>query len=253
MPRRRRDVLFGAAALLAGWQILAWIIDRPTMPGVWRTTSATIELFTDHAGTGHLLTTSKRIAVALLLGLVFGAVLGSLIAGLHWRVASASLDLFAAVPKIALLPTLLAISGFGEMSKFVLLMTVIAPHVALAVRDALWSTDGGAIEVLADLGASPVQIARFAVLPAAPAVALGSVSTVLGPAVALAFIAESFGTRSGLGALAWEAWALHRYDLTVACAGVMTMMAFGMGYVLRAGLQAVAPWAADQRNARFAP
>jgi ABC-type nitrate/sulfonate/bicarbonate transport system permease component len=146
--------------------------------------------------------TLYRIFGGFLLAAVIGIALG-LLMGMSKRIYAVA-DIFVAaiypVPKIALVPLLVIWLGTGNAFQIALsalgCIFPILVNTIIGVRQC----DEGLILAARDLGATPVQIQRKVVLPAAIPAIFGGLRLALGISIILVVAAEMQTARFGLGA-----------------------------------------------------
>jgi putative hydroxymethylpyrimidine transport system permease protein len=193
-------VLLGLTAI---WQVLSLATGLPEFilpspAAVARALVDDAELLVDHAA----------ITLAeILLGLLFGALLGSAIAiamAASRRARDWMLPVLVAsqaIPVFALAPILVIWLGYGLWPKIAMATLIILFPVAAALFDGLRRTEPGWLDLAQTMGASRLAVLRHIRLPAAlPGFASG---LRIGVAVAPigAVIGEWVGARAGLGHL----------------------------------------------------
>ena len=134
---RWRQLLGGVLALLLLWQIAAWLIHNPILPPPWTVLQTFGEELTQGSLLRHVAVSAWRIVAstvaALILAVPAGLVLGQ----------SAQLDRLLApliyltypIPKVVLLPIFLLLFGTGNLSKIVLIATILFFQILVVVRD----------------------------------------------------------------------------------------------------------------------
>ncbi len=130
------------------------------------------------------------------------------------------------VPKIVLLPLVLLIFGLGDLSKIILITSILFFQILVPTRDGVKAIDEKHYDSIRSLGGSDMVILREVVLPAALPHSFTALRIGLGTAISVLFFIESFATTSGLGYLIMDAWA--RMDYSQLFVGIVGMSLLGI-------------------------
>ena len=246
MIARLLKALIGTAVLLAAWQALVTLAGLPPfiLPGPWRVGEALVGnagLIAFHAG---------ATLVEVVIGLVLGAILGTLTAlglvasPLARRIVRPALVLTQALPVFALAPILTLWLGYGLGSKIVIAVLIIYFPVTSAFFDGLMATPPGWLDLARTMQARPAAtLWRIRVPAALPALASGlRLAAVYAPIGAV--IGEWVGASRGLGYLMLLANGRAKTDLMFAALVVLALMTLALYRVVGA--------ACDRLAARFA-
>ena len=195
----------------------------------------------------NALTTLEEI----LLGLLFGTLLGSLSAiaivasPLLQRWLMPVLVLSQAIPVFALAPLLVLWLGFGITSKVVMAVLVIFFPVTANFADGLRRTDPGWLDLARTMNASPWAMLRHVRLPAAlPAFASGlRVATAVAPIGAI--LGEWVGASSGLGFVMINANARIQTNVMFAALFILAVVAISLYVLVDRGLRLLLRWSPD--------
>ncbi len=247
-----RRALISFAVLLTGWQVLVWVtgVEPYILPGPWLVLQSLA---------GHLDIIAKHAAVTLLeiiLGLIFGSVLGMLSAiSLSWfpgvrRWLLPLLVVTQAIPVFALAPVLVLWLGYGLASKVMMASLIIFFPVTAAFLDGLRRTEPGWLDLAQTMTAGGHGSGRWAILrhiriPAAlPALASGlRVAASVAPIGAV--VGEWVGSSAGLGYLMLHANGRMQIDLLFAALFVLAAMAVAIYFTLDWLLRRLLPWQSD--------
>ena len=246
MIARLLKALIGTAVLLAAWQALVTLAGLPPfiLPGPWRVGESLVGnagLIAFHAG---------ATLVEVVIGLVLGAILGTLTAlglvasPLARRIVRPALVLTQALPVFALAPILTLWLGYGMGSKIVIAVLIIYFPVTSAFFDGLMATPPGWLDLARTMQARPTAtLWRIRVPAALPALASGlRLAAVYAPIGAV--IGEWVGASRGLGYLMLLANGRAKTDLMFAALVVLALMTLALYRVVGA--------ACDRLAARFA-
>jgi NitT/TauT family transport system permease protein len=223
-----RDIVLAALALLALWQLVAFLIDKPVLPPPWEVLAAFVQELPQELGR-HMLVSGWRVIASILV-----AVATAVPAGLALGLSPAADRLFAPIiylvypiPKIVLLPVVLLLLGIGNLSKIFIIALILFFQILVVVRDEAANLRPELIASVRSLGAGRQAILRFVYLPACLPAVLTSLRVSIGTAIAVLFFAESFATSSGLGYyIIVETWGRLAYPEMYA--GVMAMSLLGL-------------------------
>jgi NitT/TauT family transport system permease protein len=176
-------------------------------------------------------------ATGLLLGLSIG-VIPYLRATLAPFVAAVSL-----IPPLAVLPILFIVAGLGELAKVILIIIGVAPIIVrdLALRVGELPTEQ--IIKAQTLGASTWQLAMRVVLPQLWPRLIDALRLTLGSAWLFLIAAEAIASTEGLG---YRIFLVRRYlamDVILPYVAWITLLAFGMDWMLRLLRSKVFAWA----------
>ncbi|MBN2848561.1 MAG: ABC transporter permease subunit, partial [Coriobacteriia bacterium] len=196
---RPAGYLIAVLALLLGWELLALALGSPALPGPLEALPAFVALVPEL--TVHALLSLWRVSISMVIGAVLAVPLGLAI-GRSPRADSIFAPLMFLtypVPKVVFLPVLLVLFGLGDVSKIVLIATIVFFQILLTARDAARAVPEGAVLSVRSLGASRLDIARHVVFPAALPDIFTALRISTGTAVAVLFLAESIAGTDGLG------------------------------------------------------
>ncbi len=247
--------LITVIGLLLLWEAAVWAFGLPPyiLPAPHRIATA-------FANSGDLLLGQAAVTVAeMLLGLLFGALLGAaaalglLLSPLARRWLLPVLVASQAVPVFALAPLLVLWFGFGMASKVIMAMLIIFFPVAVTLFDGLRRTEPGWLELATVMtGGDPRHrfriLLRIRLMAALPAFASGlKVAAAVAPIGAV--IGEWVGASAGLGFLMLQANARVQTDLMFAALTTLALCAVALYAAVDAVTRRLLPWQAD----RFAP
>lgn len=185
--------------------------------------------------------TMARVGIGFAMGAVPGVLLGAAM-GLSRHVEALLRPLISAlypIPKIAVLPLIFLVFGFGEMSKYL----AVATSVFFVV---LINTAGGVAQIpviYREVGSSfrltRFQFVRAIALPGAlPPIFVG-LQVGLGVALIAIIATEFVGAQSGVGFMIWQSWQVFR--IKVMFVGLATIAI--VGFLSQTLLEIVRAWA----------
>ncbi len=232
------------AGLVALWQGLVWAtgVAPYILPAPRLVASAWL------GQVDYLLTNSAVTAAEMLLGLLFGGVLGAGSAILIASIAPARrwllpvLVVSQAVPVFALAPVLVLWLGYGMASKVAMATLIIYFPVAGAFLDGLRRTEPGWLDLASVMTQNRWAILRSVRIPAAlPALASGlRVAAAVAPIGAI--IGEWVGSGAGLGFVMLHANGRAQTDLMFAALATLSALALLTYFTVDWSLRRAMPW-----------
>jgi ABC-type nitrate/sulfonate/bicarbonate transport system permease component len=235
-PSTRRWLGVGAVlAVLVLWSVLAgsgWISPN-RLPPPWQVAKAFGYLAWDGENQRSLLLTATlwsvgRVLAAAALVVAIGIPVGVLMGAAPRINAALSplIDPFRSAPVVALLPIMVMWFGIGEWMKILFLFVGAVVFLIPMVRDAITAVPQAYWISARDLGATPFEAVRHAVLPIAmPRIAD---AVIVGVSVMWTYItvAEYVNAREGLGQLIQNARRFSAMDQVFA--GIIVIIAFAL-------------------------
>ncbi|MGK8508477.1 ABC transporter permease [Nocardia asiatica] len=227
-PARRRlgpgrpipfGIALGPTLLIAAWVAgsASGTLDPETLPAPWTVAETAGDLLADGRLQSNLLTSVRRAAIGLGLGVAIGLVL-ALLAGLS-RVGEALVDgpiqIKRAIPTLALIPLFIVWFGIGEEMKLLVITTSVAVPIYLNTHAHLRSVDARYVELAQTVGLSRWGFVRRIALPGS----LPGFFTGLRLAVTISWLAlvvvEQVNATSGIGYLMTQARTYGQIDIIV--------------------------------------
>ena len=174
-------------------------------------------LFSKLVFTGELLlhggASLFRLCAGLGAALVIGTPLGILAGTSRWgeRLLSPLVYLLYPLPKIAFLPIFMILFGLGNLSKIILLFSVVFFQIILAARDGVKSLPPSYLRVarLHNLNSRDRLFKLY--LPSTLAGIFSALRISIGIGMAVLFFAENYASRYGLGYFIMNNWIMINY------------------------------------------
>jgi putative hydroxymethylpyrimidine transport system permease protein len=200
---------------------------------------------------GYLFTNTLTTLAEILLGLLFGTLLGAITAlGVVFspvlqRWLMPVLVLSQAIPVFALAPLLVLWLGFGMSSKILMAVLVIFFPVTASFSDGLRRTDLGWLDLARTMNASPLAVMRHVRFMAGlPAFASGlRVATAVAPIGAI--IGEWVGASAGLGYVMINANARIQTDVMFAALFILSVVTITLYVIVDRLLRWLLYWSPD--------
>ena len=222
-----RSYVLGAVFLLLVWWAVALLVELPIIPTPDKVLTKLGHVFFEAIAI-HSAYSLWRIAAGLFLAVLIGYPLG-LVMG-YFKQADRFLAplvyLTYPIPKIALLPILMLLTGVGEWSKILMIFLIIVFQVAIALRDGIRAIPEETYYPLYSLGASFWQLFRHVIFLASLPKFLTAIRVAMATAVSVLFFTETFGTQYGMGYYIMDAWL--RVNYLEMYAGIVVLSLLGL-------------------------
>jgi NitT/TauT family transport system permease protein len=231
------------------WAAAALLVDKPFLPGPVQTLRALADLFASGALLVHAGASAGRVFWALIAGGLPATALG-LAAGRCRpvdRIVSPLAYVLHPLPKVAFLPLIMLLFGIGEISKIVLVASIVFSQLLVSSRDASRRVSARLLDSVRSLGGKRWDLALRVVLPAAAPDLLTALRVSLGTAIAVLFLAETFASESGLGFLIVDAWSRLAYPEMYAAILALSLLGLGFFALIDGTERLVCPWRAFAR------
>lgn len=241
---RRNEIILVTLVVIAGWQILSWIVNESILPGPLPVIQT---FFSELQGDlpGHFFASFWRVTISIVLAVLIAAPAG-LILGQSKRlnqIFSPLIYILYPIPKVVFVPVVLLLFGIGNFPKILLIFMILFFQILVLVRDQAADLRGELILSVRSLGAGRRALFRYVYLPASLPAILTALRQSVGTAVAILYVAELYATQQGLGYyITLNGSTLYNYPAMYA--GVLAMSILGLGlYFSIDGLDRVlCPW-----------
>lgn len=216
-------------ALLVIWQIAAWLVHRPILPGPIIVGIAFIHEIQGELP-AHFLVSLWRVVASMLLA-IFTAVPAGLVLGQSPRLNGLFTPLIYIlypIPKVVFVPIVLLFLGLGDAPKILIIFIILFFQILVLVRDQAASLRQELIFSVRSLGAGRRALFRFVYLPASLPAILTALRQSIGTAVAVLYVAELYATQKGLGYYIYlNGSTLFNYPAMYV--GILAMSLLGLG------------------------
>ena len=225
---RPASMLMGLAMFIVLWQLIAWAIQRPILPGPAVVLPLFFRSLVGVLGL-HFLASSARVLIAIIVAVLLAVPIGLGLGQFKKldRIFSPLIAIFYPIPKIVLLPVLYVLVGISDLSKITLIVLILFFQILVVVRDEAAALHPELILSVRSLGAGRRGLFRFVYLPASLPAVLTAIRVSVGTAIAVLFIAEQSLTSYGLGYyIVVETYQVLRYPEMYA--GILAMGLLGV-------------------------
>lgn len=230
------DKLLLVVALLAAWQILSLVAGPEVLTAPLATLRRLLKLMAEPQFAEHAIETGSAFAVALVISLTGGLVLGVLLGAhrLSGEVSEPLLVAFYSLPKVTLYPVVLLLFGLGMSAKIAFgAMHGIIP-VVLFTMNAVRNIPQVYLRAARSMRLTPSQLFLHVLVPASvPEIVtgfrLGFSLTLLGT-----LIGEMFASQRGIGYLLIKSMENNSTDIILALALLLLILATAASWLLLA-------------------
>lgn len=210
---RASVIVLSPLLILAAWDLVTrlGLIKRVLLPPPIDVLRAFVSMvWNGYAGIGifyHLGASIARVSVAFIAAGVVGIALG--LARGRYRVVDAVLlipaEVIRPIPPMGLIPLFILWFGIGEVSKVLLIFYYVVLIVMLNTESGVRSCQPDLIRAAQCLGATPLQIFRRVIFPAALPQIMTGLRVGMGSALAILVASELLGGDRGLGFIVLDA------------------------------------------------
>jgi len=231
---RRRALIMVAQITIAALLVLAWWLasDR-LVSSSWISDPVSVaERLVDWLGEsaiyGHVWSTLKHAAMGLALGAAGGVMLGVLFG--QWRLGGRVVEPFVSavysIPQIAVFPLFVLWFGIDSRPKIAVVASMVFFPLYFSAMAGSRAADPDLVAAVKVMGASRVQVLRYAVLPALGAYVAAGVAIAVPLALLASLLGDMLVGSEGLGFVIVSA--SNAFDMTGVLAGAVLMMFLGL-------------------------
>ena len=191
-----------------------------------------------------ILHTLRGLAIGYLAGVVVGTAIGTLM-GIS-TVVRAYLTPFVAflnaLPRLALIPLLVAWLGFGQSQQIVLVFLIVVFMVLLTVQASVQNIPRRFVDNARMIGAGRLRLVTEVYLPAIGIWVISSARVAIGIGLQVALVGEFFGGNHGLGYMIEEGESTYNTNLIYAAVVVTAVLAIVIDQLLGVVNRRAARW-----------
>jgi NitT/TauT family transport system permease protein len=247
---KKRDLIIAILAILAVWQILAWLVNRPILPPPLEVAKAFFTALQDDL-LSHFLVSLWRVlastTLAILLAVPAGLILGQ--SKRLNRFFSPAVYIVYPIPKVVFVPIVLLFFGLGDTPKILIIFLILFFQILVLVRDQAASLRPELIQSVRSLGAGRRALFRYVYYPASLPAILTALRQSVGTAVAVLYVAELYATQRGLGYFIYlNGSTLFNYPAMYAGIVAMSLLGLGLYFGVDWLEKRVCPWQYSTNN-----
>jgi NitT/TauT family transport system permease protein len=198
----------------------------------------------------HLFSTLYRVLSGLAIGGSIGILSGALMGTIPRlrAIADPFLSAIHPVPKIAILPVVMALLGIGDASRIAVISLGVFFPMMINTLGGVRSINQTYLDVARNYGASGFRLLSRVMLPASLPMILSGTRIALNMGLTVTITTEITGARRGLGALIWTSWEVLRMDLLYATLVVIMVLGVSCNLTVKYLTRVLAPWSVDRRR-----
>jgi NitT/TauT family transport system permease protein len=241
---KKADILLATGALIAIWQIAAWLVNEPILPGPILVGNAFIEELGDGLA-AHFLVSLWRVLASIILAVLLAAPAGLALGQSERlnRLFSPVIYMLYPIPKVVLVPVVLLLFGIGDFPKIFIIFMILFFQILVLVRDSAAGIEPKTLLSVRSLGAGRRALFRYVYLPASLSAILTALRQSVGTAVAVLYIAELFATERGLGYyISLNGSTLFNYPAMYAGVVAMSILGLGLYFSVDRLERQICPW-----------
>jgi NitT/TauT family transport system permease protein len=198
--------LLSAVAFVVVWQIVGMATTPLFLPTPMEVINAIPTVYTQGALIANTTASLKILSIGFLLSVAIGVPLGIVIGRYHFAelFSDIYINVFYALPAVALIPLLMVWFGIGDTSKIVIVFLSGFFPILLNTGAGVHNIDHTLVEVARSLGARESELSRKIVLPGSVPFIMTGLRIAIGRAIVGLIVAELFLSLTGLGAMLAE-------------------------------------------------
>jgi ABC-type nitrate/sulfonate/bicarbonate transport system permease component len=198
----------------------------------------------------HMFATLSRVLIGLVIGGAAGVTTGILMGTIpRFRaIVDPFVAAFHPLPKIAILPVVMALLGIGDTSRIAVISLAVFFPMMINTLGGVTQISRTHLDVARNYGATGWKLFSRVILPAAMPMMVSGFRIALNLALLIAISIEIASSSVGLGALIWMSWEVLRID--VLYAALLVIMALGVSFnqLVRAVTARMVPWSGERRR-----
>jgi len=154
------------------------------------------------------------------------------------------------IPKIAILPVVMALLGIGDVSRIAVISLAVFFPMMINTMNGVLQISETHLDVARNYGATGIRLFRRVVLPASLPMVLSGLRIAVNLALLITISVEIAGATKGLGALIWMSWEVLRIPTLYASLIVIMLLGISFNRFVRMLSDAVAPWSVKTSRSR---
>ncbi|WP_300381607.1 ABC transporter permease [Clostridium sp.] len=212
MIKNKIKNLYGVILFLMFWYLGSFIIGEKMIPTPHSTIVKLIQLM-KRDFLFDILYSTYRIFASIFISIIIGVPLGILIGvnKLCDRILSPLIYLLYPIPKIAFLPIFMVMFGLGNLSKILLMVTIIIFQILIVTRDGVKSIDKDLLIAAKVMKFSKKDRILKLILPSIAPNIFSALRVSIGIAISALFFSENYATKYGIGYFIMNSWSMVDY------------------------------------------
>ncbi|MCD7971439.1 MAG: ABC transporter permease [Candidatus Azobacteroides sp.] len=227
-----KNKVYGLILFNLLWLIISYLVNKPVLIDPVTTYINMIKIIP--AMWIHLLASLQRILLGLFISSMIGVSIGIAMAYSQKLndVLNPLVYFSYPIPKLALLPIVMLLSGIGESAKIIMIVLILVFQIIVSVRDAVYNIPKENYNIITSLGGKQYQQLKEITLPAILPELLTTLRIALGTAISVLFFTETYGTEKGMGYFIVDAWMRIDYKDMYAGIALLSILGFILFFLI---------------------
>lgn len=239
-----------AIGLITIWEVMArnGLISPLLAPAPSAVAVALVDEFSTGEMVVHLAATVYRVVAGILIGGSAGVVLG-LAMGAYRRfrdIADPFVSALYPLPKIAILPLVMALLGIGDASRIAVVSLAAFFPMMISTMNGVRQISPTHLDVARNYGAAGSRLFTRVVLPASLPMVMSGLRIALNSALHVTIAIEIAGATIGLGSLIWMSWEVLRIEVLYATLVVIMLLGISFNAIVKIISVALVPWSVER-------
>lgn len=242
----------GLTVVVAAWWVLSLVLGATLVPAPPHVAVVLVELLLRGELLRHAAATLLRLIVGITVATAAALPIG-ITAGVTRRVdriISPVVYVLYPLPKIAFLPVFMVLFGLGDLSKILLLISVIVFQLVLAARDGVRGIPQELLYAADTLRLGAWDRITRLYLPSTLPQLFSALRISVGIGIAVLFLAENYATRYGMGYFIMNNWVMINYPRMLAAIVALGILAAGILTTIDRLQRRLCPWLTPRRERR---
>lgn len=212
MNKKKINNIYGFLLLIIIWYSASFIIGEKMIPTPITTISELFKLMKKNFFYDISYST-YRIFIAIFVSLIIGIPIGIFI-GINKvadRILSPLIYILYPIPKVAFLPIFMVMFGLGNLSKIMLMVTIIIFQILIVTRDGVKDIDNDMLIAAKVMKFNKVDMIIKVIIPSILPNIFSALRVSIGIAISALFFSENYATKYGIGYFIMNAWSMVDY------------------------------------------
>ncbi len=241
-----------AVGMIGTWEMMVrnGLISPFLAPAPSAVVRALVSQFTTGTIIPHLTATLYRVTAGLIIGGTVGTTAG-LLMGTIPRLRAIADPFVAAIhplPKIAILPVVMALLGIGDASRIAVISLGVFFPMMINTMSGVRAINQTHIDAARNYGARGFKLFTRVMLPASLPMVLSGFRIALNVGLLITITTEIAGATVGLGALIWMSWEVLQMEVLYATLFVIMALGVTCNLVVKLLTMTLTPWSLDRRR-----
>ncbi len=237
--------LFALPILLLIWYIIHISVDSKIVPSPFEVIYNIPIVLQESETAMHVTSSFRRITISIGISVFFGTIIGVLMAFNKWidTLLSPIIYLTYPIPKLALLPIIILIFGLGEVSKVIMIVSILIFQIITSIRGAVLDVPKNSYTYFKIQGIGKLKTFWHIVAPTILKQLFVTLKIATGTAISVLFFTETYGTKyGGLGYYIMDMFQVANYVDMYTGIVILSMIGFFIFILLDILERILTPW-----------